>query len=105
MAEVWLWSQKQDIGPNSRVFSGMTYDSLKQKTLLFGGLTSSTEFLNDTWEWDGKFWTQRRDMEPYRAIHSMDYDSQRQRIILFGGVDGTAYFADTWELKTETHSK
>ena len=33
MVEVWLWTQKQDIGPSPREWHAMTYDSEKQKTL------------------------------------------------------------------------
>ena len=80
MAEVWLWSQKQDIGPTSRVFFGMTYDSRKQKTLLFGGINGSSKFLKDTWDWDGSIWTQVADTGPSpRAGHAMVFDSKRRR--------------------------
>jgi hypothetical protein len=103
MIEVWLWTQKQDIGPSPRAIQGMTYDSQNEKTLLFGGLQSVPNvLLSDTWEWDGNFWTQRQDMgPPKRGHHSMIYDKQRERIVLFGGVGQSVFLYDTWELKVD----
>jgi hypothetical protein len=32
-----LWSQRQDIGPSPRVGHAITYDSIRERTTLFGG--------------------------------------------------------------------
>ena len=100
MIEVWLWTQKQDIGPSARGWQTMVYDSEGKKTLLFGGydLDLNKRF-NDTWEWDGTEWTQVADTGPLpRGHHDMVFDSERKRAVLFGGADFVSQiFNDTWE--------
>jgi hypothetical protein len=77
----------------------MTYDSVRQRVVLFGGLGGGSSRLNDTWEWDGQAWTQVADTGPApRSGYAMTYDSRRQRVVLFGGLAGTA-LNDTWEWK------
>ena len=44
------WTQLQDIGPVPRSYLGMTYDSVRQRVVLFGGQNSSSSPLGDTWE-------------------------------------------------------
>lgn len=42
----------------------MTYDSVRSRTVLFGGnsvIGGVTGQNNDTWEWNGEFWTQTAD--------------------------------------------
>ena len=34
----FLWTQKEDIGPSARFGHAMTYDSVRSRTTLFGGL-------------------------------------------------------------------
>jgi len=99
MVEVWLWSQKQDIGPLPRGYHAMSYDSHQQQTLLFGGVSFNNEYLSDTWEWDGDAWTQVADTGPsLRAFTSMTFDSKRNRTVLFGGADTSGNILnDTWE--------
>ena len=61
-----------------------------------GGATGS----GDTWEWDGKNWTQiKSTTSPLgRHLHAMAYDSARQRTVLFGGNKAltTTSLGDTW---------
>jgi len=96
-----LWTQKQDIGTGPRSSAAMTFDSTKQRVVLFGGLVANSP-VNDTWEWDGQNWTQFADIGPKpRSDHAVAYDSARQRVVLFGGVtkSGSAdtWLNDTWE--------
>jgi hypothetical protein len=49
------WRQRQDIGPSPRGFSGMAWDSSRNRAVLFGGqfygpMTSTTQYFGDTWE-------------------------------------------------------
>jgi hypothetical protein len=77
----------------------MAFDSLRGRTVMFGGQASGP-LLGDTWEWDGTNWIQRSSGgPPARALHAMAFDSQRNRTVLFGGyVDQQGrYFGDTWE--------
>src|SRR6266496_2944326 len=45
--------------PPSRHGHAMVYDAVRQRVVLFGGLSSSGNSSNDTWEYDGTTWTQR----------------------------------------------
>ena len=105
------WTLRSTGGPPPRWGGAMTYDSYRQVTLLFGGLTECDAsytictFLNDTWAWDGVAWTQVGDDGPSpRGWSSMAFDSMRGVAVLFGGnvpVEGgfSPYGPtdDTWE--------
>jgi hypothetical protein len=94
----FLWTQKQDTGPQPRLAHGMAFDSNRGRVILFGGDSLRSQLLNDTWAWDGEFWTQVADLGPSpRAGHAMAYDSARQRLVLFGGKLTAQDARDTWE--------
>ena len=86
----FLWTQKEDIGPSARFGHAMTYDSVRSRTTLFGGLIGGQiGSVNDTWEWNGEFWTQMADIGPAaRQDHGLCFDSVRQTALLFGGLSG-----------------
>ena len=46
--------------PSVRWAGMMAYDSARKRVVLFGGTTTGFQSttLNDTWEYDGKDWTQ-----------------------------------------------
>jgi len=56
-------------------------------------------FRGDTWEWDGKAWTQREEEGPAaRITASMAFDNIKNRIVLFGGqIHANTVADDTWE--------
>jgi hypothetical protein len=84
-----------DIGPGGISGHSMVYGG--RGIVLFGGNDSSKD-LGNTWEWDGKHWTQKQDMGPGPRKHSsMAYDSKRDRVVLFGGVADNKMQNDTWE--------
>ena len=100
------WTQVADMGPSARRLSGMTYDDSRQRLVLFGGdvmaSTQARQVNGETWEWDGREWTQVADMGPApRMSCAMTYDTLRQRVVLFGGHNylppQDTYFDDTWE--------
>ena len=74
----------------------MAYDATRKRTVLFGGSRTGPA-LSETWEWDGKSWTQvkPKTSPPARVDPAMAYDSVRKQVILFGG-GGKTLFADTW---------
>jgi hypothetical protein len=87
------------ISPPAREDGVMTYDALRERTVLFGGV-GCTGLCNDTWEWDGLNWTELHPtVSPSRrGFSAMTYDSVRQRAVLFGGhTDLRAPLNDTWE--------
>src|SRR5476649_2252651 len=45
--------------PPARQFAAMTFDSTRNRTVLFGGGNTAFTNLSDTWEFDGVNWVQR----------------------------------------------
>jgi hypothetical protein len=94
------WIMRHAMGPRDFRTPKMVYTG--KHTALYGCsvLTGKAQ----TWEWDGRVWTQRQDMGPSaRTQPAVAYDSQRDRMVLFGGqpfpvAAGTASLGDTWEL-------
>src|SRR5215472_8582453 len=92
----FFWTQKQDIGPSNRTSHGLTYDSERERVVLFGGDPGGPPFA-DTWTWDGTLWTQVADTGPSgRQGLAMVFDSTRNCVVLFGGASGSNLFGDTW---------
>ncbi len=50
------WRERPVPGPSPRFGHGITFDSNRGVTVLFGGLTAKG-VSNETWEWDGESWT------------------------------------------------
>jgi len=92
------WSERNPINaPSARDNYGMTYDSVRERIVLFGGRTSYG-LSRETWEYDGTNWMQQSPTTKpsARALPAMVYDEARERIVLFGGLDTTRR-NDTWE--------
>ena len=99
-----LWTQRQDIGPAGRAGSGMAFDPIRGKMVMFGGTSPD----RGTWEWDGQFWTQVSDMgPPLRREFAMAWDNASKGVMLFGGAavnadpganpgQNPAMLGDTW---------
>ena len=88
------------VRPPARDLAGATYDSARDRMVMFGGWNS--QFLNDTWtlslsnptQWNALATVHR---PPARREIPIAYDSNRDRIVLFGGND-LSFRRDTWEL-------
>jgi Galactose oxidase, central domain len=105
LAQVQNWKEiKPTTSPPARAGSGMVYDIVRQRTVVFGGDYGRTR-LSDTWEWDRKNWIQIKPTTSPAARfgHEMAYDLVRQRTVMFGGrLSDTRrnpfhLVADTWE--------
>jgi len=105
-AQDWTERNKGKLRPLARFHHDMVYDSVRQRTIMFGGFNNQAGFLDDTWEWDGNAWTQLKPgtRPPARAAHTMAYDSARQRVVLFGGTGMKGILSDTWEWDGTTWS-
>jgi cysteine-rich repeat protein len=91
--------------PSPRELAAMTYDSVRQRVVLFGGIDGNNVVLNDTWEWDGAAWHDATPlvgspppmgvMGAYVAFGwpAMVFDVARRRTVLFGGYPT----GQTWE--------
>jgi hypothetical protein len=87
-------------GMRARADHVLTYDSVRGKVVLFGGITAlwPLTFNNDTWEWDGVNWQQSAPATKpsARRYHAMAFDSAHGKAVMFGGDTGS-YNDDTWE--------
>ena len=87
--------------PPSRSGHALSYDSLRRRTMLFGGLDASGAGLDDTWLWNGADWAPANppNRPAARSGHTLAFDSVRGRTILFGGLFAFTALAldDTWE--------
>src|SRR5262249_15235538 len=93
------WQQRSPgSAPSPRMDAGMTYDSGRQRTVLFGGRVGGEcgALLNDTWEWNGTAWTLRTPaISPPAAagVHPVSDSARGKTWLLAGsqmwGFDGT----------------
>jgi hypothetical protein len=98
--ETWLWDGTSwglpatAPLPPARDGQAIAYDSGRGKVVLFGGAQSMFNTpLNDTWEWNGSFWTERTVTGPVPPGGSgvqMAYDVARGRSVLLDA-------GSTWE--------
>jgi hypothetical protein len=79
------------VSPSPRVNFGLSFDSHRQRIVLFGGLAQNadarTALSGETWEYDGTAWTQRfptRSPAP-RSNHALFYDPVHRVTTLYGG--------------------
>jgi hypothetical protein len=104
-ADQWEWNGTAwtqiaaTAAAGSRRGMGMTFDSARQKCVVFGGATAAG-FASDTWEYDAAGWTQRTPtggVPSIRAFMPLAYDSAHAKSVLFGGwATGLTYLSDTW---------
>lgn len=82
--------------PPARLGSELAYDSVRDRVVMFGGWTGSTN-LGDTWEFDGTSWRQvaTSGSPSPRHAHMLEFDPISSRTLLFGGIASTA-LNDTW---------
>jgi hypothetical protein len=93
------WSETISRPIPSRADGRSVYDSQYKRLVLFGGIENSN-FLNDTWAYDGETWSLLNILSPpsSRYSHIMFYDGKRHSIVLFGGIGKESLLGDTWEL-------
>lgn len=89
--------------PSARSAHAMAYDSMNQKTVLFGGMNAETwiyDYLSNSWN---QVFPETQ--PPSKDSHAMVYDAVSQKVILFGGfTEGKAgddfwaydYLTNTW---------
>jgi galactose oxidase-like protein len=94
------WTRVADTGPSPRNAASLCYNG--KAMLLFGGGVESIQHgisvYKDTWQWNGKFWTQRQDIGPgARFCAGAAGDTKRNRMVVFGGTTASSDLGDTWE--------
>lgn len=102
------WTQRIPTkSPPARSHFGITYDSKRGQTVVFGGTTIGGNLLPaDTWLWDGNAWTSvtQADGPQGRENPGIVYDGDRDRIVFFGGSRDQSFTClnDTWEWDGES---
>jgi hypothetical protein len=100
------WTQLTPAGtlPAVRSGHGAIYDPVRDRMVIFGGLSSVDIPVNDVWALslgEAPVWTALTPtgtLPRARAYHSAVYDPVRDRIVVFGGYSPFYYFHDVWEL-------
>lgn len=88
------WEQRSVEGPSARNGAAMTFDSNRNRVVLFGGSGAT----GDTWEWDGDHWRRIASADAEGRFNSvMAYDETAELVIRFGGWTGKSRVGDTWE--------
>jgi hypothetical protein len=83
--------------PTPRMFGVFSYDPVRQRCILHGGLGNGGIDLGDTWEYDGTTWTQVATNGPSpRRTATMCFDPLRNETVLFGGGSTGPANAETW---------
>lgn len=93
----WVQLYPQD-APSPRYGMSMSYDSNRDRILLFGG-AAGTDFFSDTWVYEEGNWA-RIDppvTPPARRFGGIAFDPVRDRVVLFGGGIAEGRLFDTWE--------
>lgn len=97
------WSQKFVNSPGTFETAYMTYDTARQKVLLYGVPPHDLLFrrTSQVWEYDGVTWTQLSAAGPLgRDGTQFVYDSNRRAAVLFGGQPRVVnYSNETWEFR------
>jgi hypothetical protein len=85
-------------GPSPRTGAAMTYDTHRQRTVLFGG-QDNVNNRNDLWEWNGTSWSQVATLQapPADFNRPLVYDSGRRVAVLYA----TQSTTDVWELLSQ----
>jgi hypothetical protein len=93
--------------PPARSNHTVSFDSARSVTVVTGGTTATgsttpgddTQWLADTWEWDGNVWTEVTAPGPSGRVGAVaDFDSVRGVTVLYGGARGaSSILQDTWE--------
>ena len=108
LGDTWEWNGSAWVqrttpqAPPERANHSMAYDSTRQRTVLFGGVTRVNGGIvrfNDVWEWDGDEWhevTPQQAAPEARDNAAMVFDSARNRTVLFGGASEGTFYNDTW---------
>lgn len=115
----WIYDYNSDeyaelnpsVSPPGRAEPGMTYDSIRDQVILFGGEDNmdTPRSLNDTWTFDVDTNTWTEVFPTIAPLHRrgqyMAFDSESDRVILFGGRIGWfgSVVNDTWSFNPATN--
>ncbi|MEO8181354.1 MAG: hypothetical protein ABI895_21160 [Deltaproteobacteria bacterium] len=97
--------------PGNRSGAGLSYDSARAVTTLFGGF-DGIRWRNEIWQWNGTDWLERCNVAPCNQMRPsvrenavFVYDPARQVTLLFGGFGDGAVRGETWTWDGSTWSQ
>jgi hypothetical protein len=109
LGDTWIWDgsawSQLTFGagasvPPARSAAGMAWDSFSNTVVLFGGKTSGSANLGDTWVFDGTSWSQDTTCTlgcpSARRQVTMASDDINRAVLLFGGTSAGSTLGDTW---------
>ncbi|MCB9666419.1 MAG: hypothetical protein H6732_20070 [Alphaproteobacteria bacterium] len=105
------WSQVQGPGPKPapRFGAPMVWDPVREELVLFGGATSASGVLGDTWLFGDTGWRAKPAGGPSpvaRHSHQLVWDPISERVLLSGGKDASfASLGDVWAWDGTTWSQ
>lgn len=102
--ETWDWNGQDwtrlqaSEEPPALAGASLAYDPAIGNLVLFGGVDSGAQLLNQTWVWNGSTWTQLDPATPppARDNASLAYDPATDLLMLFGGNGANGYLNDTY---------
>ncbi len=102
--DTWTDVSPADERPVERCLMRATWDTLRNRLVIFGGQTTDEPFLDDLWTLsNGRDWTTvlREPRPTGRTFYSFVYDAQREQIVLFGGNTANGASGETWLLHVQ----
>ncbi len=107
LSDFWRWDGSSWMqlsgGPSARYNHAMTWDSVRSRLVVFGGVAdanaqTTSNVLADTWEWSGSWTNPTTPSAPSaRGGAGMSFDADRAVSVLHGGNLGSLQRTDTWE--------
>lgn len=80
------WALRSTQGPPALGDFSLVFDAARQRTVLFGGYNNITNYVNETWLWDGSTWTRAFPANSPPARGSAHRLRRRaKRVVLYGG--------------------
>lgn len=107
LGDTWQWDRVTqtwtDLGltvtrPSSRNGAGFAYDSLRNRSVLFGGWSNENGYASDTWVFSGAAWSllSTSGSPSGRQGVAMAYHALRDEVVMFG--DAVGGNNETWTL-------
>lgn len=117
LADTWEWDGARwhqvptPVSPSARQNPLMAYDPSRQRVVLYGGIAGRftpggrITPLNDTWEWDGRCWTERWPVLPPTPVWRTDFlayrpDTRSMMLVLSNNstpYDPRGRMSEVWE--------
>jgi len=86
------------VSPPALYDFAMAFDSVRARTVLFGGASTGLPFSAQMFTFDGTTWAPAAGAAPLaRARFAMVFDEQRGLVVMFGGNGYWGRMQDTWE--------